>query len=67
MLLKEAPLLSGFLAITSYLPSPSLTHLTNEIPSLTHLTNDLWRGVEHGRRVLYVWSGAGWGRPLRLF
>jgi len=67
MLLKEAPLLSGFLAITSYLPSPSLTHLTNEIPSLTHLTNDLWRGVEHGQMVLYVWSGAGWGRPLRLF
>lgn len=66
ILLKEAPLLSGFLAVTSCLPSPSLTHLTNEIPSLTHLTNDLWRGVEHGQAMLYVSGGAGWGRPLRF-
>ncbi len=42
-LLKEAPSFSGFLAVTSCLPSPSLNWLTNEIPSLTHLTNELWR------------------------
>uniref|UniRef100_A0A8C2INL2 RAB GTPase activating protein 1-like n=1 Tax=Cyprinus carpio TaxID=7962 RepID=A0A8C2INL2_CYPCA len=58
MLLKGASLLGGFLAVTSCLPSPSLNRLTNEIPSLTHLTNELWRGVEHGRALLYLMGKA---------
>ncbi len=55
-LLKEAPLLSGFFAVTSCLPSPSLNWLTNEIPSLTYLTNELWL---HGQAVLYLSDGEG--------
>lgn len=57
-LLKEAPFLSGFLAVTSCLPSPSLNP-TNQWDSLTHPFNQ-WAVAGGG-----AWFG--WERPLRFF